>query len=145
VRWLVDVGFGDSTRRPLALDTAASQNDGFHDYRLVDDGADKVLERRDEGGTWQPQYRFTLQPRQLHAYADMCHYHQTAPASSFTQRLVCSQATADGRITLTHERFIHHTPAGRQERPVAGVAEFHAYLAEWFGITLTAELSFDFA
>ncbi len=140
VRWLVDVGFGDSTRRPLAMDTTESQPDGFSVYRLVDDDPDKVLERRDGEGEgaakWRPEFRFTLQPQELNSYTGMCRYHQSSPESSFTQSLICSQATLDGRITLTHKRFIHSTPAGKQERPVADPVEFHAMLAEWCGISL---------
>jgi len=142
VRWLVDVGFGDSTRQPLSLDTNTIQNDGFCRFQLVEEGDYIVLKRQELEGDWRPQYRFTMQPRTLPEYNDMCRFHQTSPESPFTQRIICSQATPDGRMTLMKDRFIHTTPAGPQEKPVANAAEFEALLAKWYGIQLLQPFAF---
>lgn len=132
-RWLVDVGFGDSFRRPLRLDTTEMQRDAGQTYRIAADGASRTL-LRSEGGGWTAQYRFTLQPRELGDYAAMCRYHQTSPLSPFTRRRTCSLATPDGRITLTDGRLIVTSGAERAERPIATEDEYAAALREHFGL-----------
>ena len=111
-RWLVDVGFGDSFLEPLLLDTRADQAQGTRPFRLVDEDDHLVLMRRNDGEDWQPQYRFTLQPYTFPDYEEMCRFHQTSPESHFTKGLICSRATADGRITLSDMRLI--TTSGPQ-------------------------------
>ncbi len=130
--WLADVGFGDSFREPLLLDTAIEQDD----YRLDRGDEYWTLLRREDAKHWKPQYRFTLAPRLLSDFTEMCRYHQTSPESSFTRKRLCTLATPDGRKTLSDLRFI--TTAGRRrvERPVAEGAEHAAVLRKEFGICL---------
>jgi N-hydroxyarylamine O-acetyltransferase len=123
--WLADVGFGECFPEPLPL----CGNDG--EYRLIEDAPYVTLLRGDA-----PEYRFTLVPRSLGDYAGMCHYHQTSPASSFTQGRMCTRATPDGRITLTDHRLIVTRDGRREERAVNTEDDFRALLAAHFGITL---------
>jgi N-hydroxyarylamine O-acetyltransferase len=78
---LADVGFGDSFREPLRLVEGAEQEQDGRAYRVERDGEHWTMLQRDGAG-WEPQYRFTLQPRRLAEYAEMCNYHQTSPDSS---------------------------------------------------------------
>src|SRR5262245_13466408 len=98
IPWLADVGFGDSFREPLRFEEHSEQRQGERVYRLARDGEYLVLQQREGDGAWEPQYRFTLQPRRHEEYAEMCRYHQTSPESSFTRRRVCTRATPEGRI-----------------------------------------------
>ncbi len=133
--WLVDVGFGDGFRLPVRLDDDADQPQGASAYLIVPDGDYRVLLRREaDGADWTPQYRLTLQPRALTDFADRCHYHQTSPASHFTQGRLCTLATPEGRVTLSDMRLIETTPAGRIETELAGEAEYAATLRERFGV-----------
>jgi N-hydroxyarylamine O-acetyltransferase len=137
-RWLVDVGFGDSFPQPLRLDERGDQPQGRRVYRITADGDHFTLWQREPLAAWSARYRFTLQPRAYADYTEMCHYHQTSPHSPFTQRRVCSRATADGRLTLSDLRLITTTLAGeRQEQPLASEAEFTAVLRDQFGIVMT--------
>lgn len=86
--WLVDVGFGDSVHKPLLFKEAVEQPQNECSYRLTRDGSYWTLQQSSEDNTWESQYRFTLQPHQLSDYAEMCHYHQTSPESTFTRRRV---------------------------------------------------------
>ena len=133
--WLADVGFGDSFREPLRLNDRGEQQQGGDAYRLSDAGEYLILERG-EAGVWNSQYRFTLQPYGLQDYAGMCHYHQTSPESTFTQRRTCTLATHDGRITVTGLRVITTTRGDKQERELMGDDEWRAALGEHFGIEL---------
>jgi N-hydroxyarylamine O-acetyltransferase len=137
-RWLVDVGFGDSFLEPLLLDDRGEQVDGECAYRILPDGAYLVLAQRDDSGEWKPQYRFTLQPHEYADFAEMCHYHQTSPQSHFTRARICSQATRDGRLTLSEMRFITTSRnGGRQERLLTSQEERAGILREHFGIEMT--------
>ena len=137
-RWLADVGFGDSFLGPLLLDDRGEQAEGGRAYRILDDGAHSILSRRDDGGEWEAQYRFTLQPHEYADYAGMCRYHQTSPQSHFTRARICSRATREGRITLSEMRFITTSQhGGRQERLLTSQEEYADILREHFGIRMT--------
>ena len=64
-------------------------------YRLTGSAGERLLERRRPSG-WQSQYLFSLTPRALADFDAMCHWQQTAPASIFTRKSVCSMATPIG-------------------------------------------------
>jgi N-hydroxyarylamine O-acetyltransferase len=134
-RWLADVGFGDSFRESLLLDSRDEQLQAHGRYRLVAEGEHLIYQQR-EGDAWKPQYQFTLQPYQLADYTTMCHYHQTSPQSSFTRRRVCSRATPTGRVTLADMTLITTANGARTERPVSNQAEYEQLLREQFGVVL---------
>jgi N-hydroxyarylamine O-acetyltransferase len=133
--WLADVGFGDSFREPLRLVEAVEQEQDGRAYCLDRDGEHLILVQRDAAG-WEPQYRFTLQPHTQAAYTDMCHYHQTSPASSFTRKRVCTLATPDGRVTLSDLVLIVTAHGERIEQVLPDELAFKAALREHFGIQL---------
>ena len=134
--WLVDVGFGDCFREPLLLHRRDAQPQGERAYRIADSSDYLILNETDASGEWKAHYRFTLQPRQLADYTEMCHYHQTSPDSHFTQRSICSMATPDGRVTLSDMRFIETTGAARRERVMSDEEEYSAYLKKYFSIEM---------
>ena len=139
-RWLADVGFGDSFREPLLLDSRNEQTQNGEAYRLVDVSDEHLILERREAETWKPQYRFTLQPYPLSDFAEMCRYHQTSPESPFTQRRTCSIATPEGRITVTGMRLITTVRGERDERELSGPAEYANTLREHFSVTLDEAL-----
>jgi len=135
-RWLVDVGFGDSFRLPLRLDQRGEQRHGQESFRIDLEG-ENLTYLRLQDNQLNPQYRFTLQPRQLSDYAGMCHYHQTSPQSPFTRKRVCTLATPEGRITLSERRLITTSRDGRSERDLASDEEYRAILRDMFGVKIT--------
>ncbi len=137
-QWLADVGFGDSFREPLLLEPAIEQPQAEGVYRLAQSDGGLILQEHKGDDPWSDQYRFTLQPRRLGDYEAMCHYHQTSPESSFTQRSVCTLPTADGRITLANRRLIHTRNGQREEREVSA-EEWQTVLHNEFGIIFSAK------
>ncbi len=129
-RWLTDVGFGDSFVLPLRFAVDIDQRDPAGTFRISRDGEAFVLMR--DG---KPQYRFTLTPHALDEYAPLCHYHQTSPQSSFTQKSVCSLATPAGRITISGRRLITTEHGRRSERDLSEW-EWENALRDLFGVTL---------
>lgn len=131
-RWLADVGFGDSFREPLLMDSRAEQVQDGGSYRIDGAGEHMVVLRRADD-VWQPQYRFSLQAHELAAFRAMCHHHQTSPQSSFTQKSVCTRATPDGRITLSGNRLITTARGERRERELTA-PECALVLRDVFGV-----------
>jgi N-hydroxyarylamine O-acetyltransferase len=134
--WLADVGFGESFLEPLRLEAGRDQLDPTGTYRLRAQDERLRMEKFAPDGSWKPQYSFSLQPRRLEEFAGMCRYHQTSPESSFTQKRICSRATADGRITLSEMKLITTSKGEREERILASEEEWILTLSEQFGILL---------
>ena len=143
--WLADVGFGDLFLQPLRFEPAVEQADADgRTYRLLQEAAESGEETKREywilqqssGEQWEAQYRFTLQPHTLTDFTERCQYHQTSPASHFTQKRVCSLATRQGRITLSDLLLITTTQGTREERLLASEEAYRQVLAEQFGIAL---------
>lgn len=134
--WLADVGFGDSFLEPLRLEAETEQSDPAGTFRLVEEGGRWHMQKRESDGNWRAQYSFSLQPRRFEEFAGMCHVHQTSPKSSFTQKRICSRATAEGRITLSEMQLIVTGSGGRQETTVASEEERRRVLQREFGIRL---------
>jgi len=141
-RWLVDVGFGDSFLEPLLLDSREEQVQGTRSFRIDAAGNYLILLRRNDGENWEPQYRFALQPFGLPDYEEMCRFHQTSPESHFTQNIICSRVTEDGRITLSDMRLVTTTgpQRTRQEQMLATREEYDRVLREQFGIVMKNDI-----
>ncbi|HZY41919.1 MAG TPA: arylamine N-acetyltransferase, partial [Anaerolineae bacterium] len=136
VRWLADVGFGDSFLAPLRLDDRGDQVDGLRAYRIEHDGDQRWLWERDYDGTWARQYGFTLQPRHFEEFAAMCDWQQTSPDSSFAQRQVATLAVPDGRITLRNNRLITTRHGVKRDEPIESDDNYRTLLRTKFGIEL---------
>jgi len=135
--WLADVGFGDSFLDPLRLQTGIEQPEGRRSYRLLVDHHSLLhMEMREPDAAWKGQYSFTLIPRQLSEFAPMCRYHQTSPESPFTRKKVCSEATLDGRITLSGWKLIQTHDGRKEESILTSETEWRAVLKEQFGVVL---------
>jgi N-hydroxyarylamine O-acetyltransferase len=137
VRWLADVGFGDSFLEPLLLDSPQEQQQGNGSYKIVEDEA-RLFMMRKAGDEWKSQYSFTLQAYNFEDYSEMCHYHQTSPDSHFTKARICTRATPAGRVTLSEMRLITTTGDERTERVLMNDEEYAAALEHHFGVRLAS-------
>ncbi|MFJ3585000.1 arylamine N-acetyltransferase [Streptomyces sp. NPDC090127] len=134
-RWLADVGFGDHSHLPLALDDRGDQVDPAGTFRVVDaEGGDLDVLRN---GT--PQYRLETRPRVLADFTAGAWYHRTSPDSHFPRSLVCTRVTDEGRVTLSGHKLVTHAHGERTERLLDGDEEVRAAYRDLFGIEL-AEL-----
>lgn len=136
--WLADVGFGDSFLQPLVLRTGIEQPQGSRKFRITDPRNSLHVEMMEPGGSWMRQYSFSLLPRQLGDFAEMCHYHQTSPQSPFTGRSVCSRpiGDSDGRITLAGHRLIVTRNGEKEELLLASETDCEAALKKYFQVVL---------
>ena len=133
-KYLVDVGFGDFIAEPLefSLDLEQKDANGFYLIRKYDEDCFEVAKKAEK--RWNSEYIFKDLERDLSEFAEMCHYHQTSPKTSFTQRKVCSLMTEKGRKTLTNKKFIETKDRVKIEFDVNSNKEFLEILEREFGI-----------
>jgi N-hydroxyarylamine O-acetyltransferase len=113
--YIADVGFGDgSSLVPIPLADVA---DG-----TIPCGHQDIV--------------FTLTPRTLEDFQEMCTYQQASPESGFVRVRKCTLALPDGRVTLRELVLSEERGGERTERELAGDDEWHAVLAERFGVVL---------
>lgn len=138
VDWLVDVAFG--RRFPLyalPLEQNKIQQDRSGCYVIAEHDSDYTAIRHlNEMREWETGYIFTLTPRELADFADMCRFHQTSSDSYFTRNRLCAIVTPEGRITLT-DTTLKITENGQiTERTVPDSQTFDTLLNDYFGIRL---------
>lgn len=130
--WLVDVGFGRFTHRPIRLDVDTPQADPGGTFTVtVGEHGDLAIDRDGE-----PEYTAETRPRVLADFGPTCWYQRTSPASHFTQSLVCTRLTDTGRVTLSGRTLIRNRGEARDERTLSTDAEVLAAYHEHFGIVL---------
>ncbi|HXE90366.1 MAG TPA: arylamine N-acetyltransferase [Terriglobales bacterium] len=140
VAWLADVGFGDSFREPLRLESPAEQADTSiadgRRFRISPLGDEMLYEMRESDGPWLPRYCFPLEPRPMEHFSGPCDYMRTSPDSPFTRRRICSRATPDGRVTLSDLKLIVTSKGRRTETPIRE-EDYPVLLREHFGMELS--------
>lgn len=130
--WLADVGFGRHSEFPLRLDERADQKDPGGLFRIAEnDDAEFTILRDGEA-----QYRVDPKPLALADFVQACWWQCTSPESHFTQNVVCSRLTDEGRVTLTGDQLITTDAAGRHSEEIASDEQLLALLRERFGIEL---------
>jgi N-hydroxyarylamine O-acetyltransferase len=131
--WLVDVGFGRFTHRPIRLDVRTPQSDPGGTFTVTEVGphGDLAVDRDGE-----PEYTAETRPRTLADFEPTSWWQCTSPNSHFTQSLVCTLLTGTGRVTLSGRTLIRTGPGTRDERVLASDAEVLAAYHEHFGILL---------
>jgi N-hydroxyarylamine O-acetyltransferase len=135
-RWLADVGFGALFMDPLRMDDKNKQIQRNYAYRIKQHDDNWKLMAREARDPWKAMYQFTLEPRQLEDYAEMCHWHQTSPRSWHTQNRICTRATSDGRVTLRETKLVIKTNHNRSEQVISTKEEYVNALKAYFGVEI---------
>jgi N-hydroxyarylamine O-acetyltransferase len=130
--WLADVGFGSHSSHPLRADSRAWQTDPGGRF-LITDAPGGDLDVAKDG---QMQYRIETRERVLDDFVPTCWWQQTSPLSHFTQSVVCSRLTEDGRISISGQRLIRTVAGQRIEEDLPGDQAVLAAYREHFGFDL---------
>ncbi|WP_194899424.1 arylamine N-acetyltransferase family protein [Catenulispora pinisilvae] len=131
--WLADVGFGRHTELPLRFDDRTDQKDPGGLFRIAENDDAELTVLRDG----EAQYRVDPKPLALADFTQACWWQCTSPESHFTQSIVCSRLTDDGRLTLTGDQLITTDGAGRRQvEEVASDEQLLSLLRDRFGIEL---------
>lgn len=140
--YIVDVGFGDSSRNPVPLG-GETASDVSGKYR-VEPIKNRILGfQKEVNHVWETQFTFTLEPRCMSDFEDMNKYQQTSPKSHFTKSLICSIANPGGRVSLSGNRLIITEDGGRTEKTVESNKEFTSVLSEYFGMNIAHEVNYS--
>ncbi|MEV6399285.1 arylamine N-acetyltransferase [Streptomyces sp. NPDC051907] len=131
--WLADVGFGDHSHFPLALDERGDQKDPAGTFRFEEGPEEGDLDLYRDG---KPQFRLETRARALPDFEAGAWWHRTSPASHFTQSLVCSRLTPEGRITLSGRKLVSTVNGERHEEVLGDDAAVLAAYSEHFGLSL---------
>lgn len=136
-KWLVDVGYGDFSLKPLAITPGEVQSDGRTTYQILEkvvDGEEylAVAKWKPSKKTFRIEYIFTLTPRVLQEFAAMNHFHQTSPESHFARSLICSLPTPEGRISIVNNKFMRTENGNRLLMAIENEAHRSEILKEYF-------------
>src|SRR5262249_28228034 len=115
-RWIADVGNSRWFPFPLRLDDPGPQPQQGRIYHVRPLKCRYTVFQTDREGRARPQYRFTLQPRQIADFQPMCAHLWTSSESRYTQGYICALLTPQGRILLTNRRFVLDSEGKRSER-----------------------------
>lgn len=132
--YLTDVGFGEFSFSPIKLDTEIVQSDTRGEFIIQKYENDYFLVSKWENNMLMPQYIFSTTARELDEYNEMCHYHQTSPASHFTRNALITRPTQGGRITLTPDALKIKLGDSINEVRVENEDAFRNMLWEYFSI-----------
>ncbi len=133
--YLVDVGFGDSFRKPIPLPDGETE-DVSGEYKIFTIGKDHFELRRCTESGWTCEYSFSTIPRRFSDYEDMCNFQQDSPNSQFRTRNVCTKATQTGRITLSDNSLTITENGTKTKTEFTTKNEFDVLLEKYFQIKL---------
>jgi N-hydroxyarylamine O-acetyltransferase len=137
-KWLVDVGYGDFSLVPLAIAPGQIQSDGRNYYQIINpvlvDGKPYlgVAKWSASKQDFKMDYIFTLTPRALPDFYEMNEYHRTSPESHFRRNLICTLATAEGRISMINNKLIRTENGKRQVKMIHGEDHRDEILEKYF-------------
>ncbi len=133
--FLVDVGFGDSFRKPIKMPEGEVE-DVSGVYKIVLSGGNIYeLQKKKEDG-WQKQYCFSIEPKRFEDYIEMCNYQQDSPDSHFRTRRLCTIATETGRITISNNSLTITDGKIKNRTDFNDKNEFDILLKKYFDIVL---------
>ena len=130
--YLVDVGLGDGLLEPLPL-AVGHYRQGFLDYELTRLG-DWSFRNHLYGAA--RGYSFSLEPRRLSDFAEMCRALQTSPKSRFVRAVVCDRFDMEGHSGLRGAVLRVLTASGVEERVLENADDYDRVLKEKFGLEL---------
>lgn len=134
--YIVDVGFGDSFRKPIELPDGSSEDiSGFYKVFQNDNINFELKKKSDDG--WQLQYSFNITPRIFSDFNQMCAFQQDNPSSHFRTRMLCTIATETGRITLSNNSIIITDSGKKSKIDFTSEEEFYFHLKKYFDIELS--------
>ena len=145
-KYLVDVGYGDSFRKPLSLKEKETEDISGR-YRLTHVEANHyrvnipgplnetfkywILEQQIHD-LWSPQYKFHVDRKlTLSDFQDMCNWMESSPESGFTKGRTWTIARPDGRISLSENGVTITKYLTKYTAKYTGDKDFEYYI-RWY-------------
>ncbi|MFT6761944.1 MAG: N-hydroxyarylamine O-acetyltransferase [Candidatus Aldehydirespiratoraceae bacterium] len=133
--YLVDVGFGDSADRPLALNRSGPQNGGSGQFEFYASPEGTTLTQIVDGVP-EARFRFKRVAHRFDDFAPVATAMQVNPNSSWSKQPFATRLIdVDGydRVTLTSDRLALRRSGTRTEQRLER-DEWDAALKDWFGM-----------
>ena len=128
-RWLWDTGFGgDTPLEPLLLGRVAQgreigqdgeSHQGGASYRVIEEGALRVVRMKAAGGEWTDLYAFVADAREPIDFEVANWYTSTHPESHFVTTLTAQLRTQDGSRVLRNLTYTVTSGATSEVREIA--------------------------
>ena len=134
-KYLVDVGFGKFSLKPLEIQFDINLIDDFGEFRFDKYDADYLRINEVINGKLIPQYIFKTKERKFSEFELMCRFHQSSKDSHFTKKKVISVVTNDGRLTL-NDNQLKITKGKFEKETLFEEKEFDSLLKEYFDIEI---------
>lgn len=136
-KYLVDVGFGDTFRKPIAMpDGIVEDISGRYRIEPFTSVHDEYVLQKKDKSHWEHVYSFTTHPQVISDFKEMCTFNQTSLKSHFTQQNICSIATKNGRVSLS-DGYLTNTKGDSESKiRVISAEDFRHKLKQNFGIQL---------
>jgi N-hydroxyarylamine O-acetyltransferase len=116
--YLVDVGYGDASTRPLEIKAGATREDRGNQYRLHESARGMLYEMEMADG-YTKGYELELESRVINDFHAMCRYHQSSARSWFTSARICILHTPAGTCSLI-EGVLKETGKRQEKRSHPG-------------------------
>lgn len=132
---LVDVGFGDSFVRPLALNRSGPQPGGPATFEFIASPHGTTLTEHVDGVP-EARYRFKRVAHRFDDFDAVAASLQVDPDKHWAKKPFATRlldTDSSDRVTLTHDRVKFRRDDVETERPVAA-DEWDGVLDDWFGI-----------
>jgi N-hydroxyarylamine O-acetyltransferase len=132
--WLVDVGFGDSFIRPLALNRRGAQDGGAGTFEFIPSSQGLTLTKHEEGVP-AAQYRFKRVGHELSDFDPASRHLQTAEDLHWVNKAFATRLLDCGpdRVTLLGDRLKVARDGEVVETPIAPV-DWDDTLEQWFAM-----------
>jgi N-hydroxyarylamine O-acetyltransferase len=135
--FIADVGYGGAGYPyPLQLSPGLAQPSAHGTYRIVEHEHEYELQAeigKEHGGV----YRFSREPQSLIDYEPLNWFTSTSPQSNFTQHLIVSRLTEEGRYIVSDDEFtLYRANQPIMRRRLTSVGALADVLAEYFSLPL---------
>lgn len=123
--WLADVGLaGPSFLEPLRLTEDVQEQYGCQ-YRIIERDAYHVLQRKPQGASWSPVYRFKFQYRDIREWADLIPRLADFPVElALVGTRIHSRAFDTGQMVLIGRRYLKIDDGKEEVRVLASAATY---------------------
>ena len=120
----------------MPIDIAGGEVNDISGHYRIKRGNNSLELQLENKNSWLSQYSFSLSPKKLSDYKEMCDYQQDSPASHFRTGMLCSIATEMGRITLGNSSLTITENKSKNKITFEDKEKFYFYLKKYFDIEI---------
>lgn len=142
--YLVDVGFGDFSLKPLNVLSTRLQSDNRAIFRVSDHGMidgkyyKKIEKQNPLNKELLLKYYFTTDARELNDFTSMNRHQQTHSNSHFVRNYICTMPTEQGRKSILNNKAVF-TYKDRKRSRIVNNDERSYLVSKYFGISIGSE------